>query len=135
MKKYLSKFLSITAFIIQCTLFLPDFILYLSWKNEKNFYKIIPFLKEKSYINPEDFLNSATIMVINWHHISLILFLLIFITIIIDIIKNKALANIIFNISLLILSFIIMIIIFKHHKIINFYFDPANDLPWDYRNI
>ena len=100
MKKYLTRISSITAFIIQCVLFLPDFILYLSWKNEKNFYRIIPFLKEKSYINPEDFLNSATIMVINWHQISLILFLLIFIISIIDVIKNKSIANIIFNISL-----------------------------------
>ena len=135
MKKYLPKILSITAFIIQCVLFFPDFILYLSWKNEKNFYRIIPFLKEKSYINPEDFLNSATIMVINWHQISLILFLLIFIISIIDVIKNKSIANIIFNISFEIISFIIMIVIFKHYRIIDFYFDPVNDLPWDYRKI
>lgn len=135
MKKYLSKILVILFFIIECAMFLPDIILYLSWKNEKNFYKLIPFLGTKSYINSEDFIDSATKIIINWYYISYILFFIILIISIIDIVKNNSKLNIIFNVCIIILSFLIIAIVYKHHKIIDFYFDPANDLPWDYRKI
>lgn len=135
MRKYLLKFLSITVFIVNLILFLPDCILYLSWKNEKDFYKLIPFLERKSYINPEDFLNSATEMILKWHYISYIMFFLILVISIFDVVKNKSKSNTIFNAILVILSFIIIIVVYKHYKIIDFYFNPVNDLPWDYRKV
>ena len=96
MRKYLLKFLSITVFIVNLILFLPDCILYLSWKNEKDFYKLIPFLERNSYINPEDFLNSATEMILKWHYISYIMFFLILVISIFDVVKNKSKSNTIF---------------------------------------
>ena len=135
MKKHIFKLFSSLCFIIDLILFFPDLILYISWKNEVNLYKYFPFLKDKSFLNPEDFIDSATGIILSWYWVAYILFLVILLLSIIDFIKIKSKASIISGLLMLAISFFIMYTAYRHHSIIEFYFSPSNDLPWNYREI
>lgn len=135
MKKYIFKIPSILTLIIDIILFFPDLILYLSWKNEVNYYKLFPFLKGKDFLNSEDFIDSATVIILNWYWVAYILFLAILLLSVIDIIKKKTKSSIIFGGLMLTISFFIMYVVYRHHSIIEFYYSPTNDLPWNYREI
>ncbi len=133
MKKHIFKIFSSLSLIIDAILFFPDLILYVSWKNGVNFYKYFPFLKYKSFLNSEDFIDSATVIILNWYWVAYILFFVILLLSVIDIIKIKSKASIILGLLMLAISFFILYTVYRHHSIIEFYFSPSNDLPWNYR--
>ena len=135
MKKHIYKLCSTLFLIIDVVLFFPDLILYISWKNEVNLYKYCFFFKAKSFLNPEDFIDSATVIILSWYWVAYILFLVILLLSVIDYIKIKNKASIIFGLLMLVISLFIMYTAYQHHKTIEFYLSPTNDLPWNYREI
>lgn len=134
-KKHIFKISSIITLIIDAALFFPDLILYISWKNEVNCYKFFPFLKDKDFLNSEDFIDSATVIILNWYWVAYILFVAILLLSVIDIIKKKSKSSIIFGLLMLTISFFILYVVYQYHGIIEFYYSPTNDLPWNYREI
>ena len=135
MKKYIFKIISGVFLIVDVILFFPDMILYISWKNETDLYRYLPFLQRKSFLGMEDCADNASVIVFEWYWLAYIIFFAILLLSVTDAFKSRTKASIVYGISMLAVSFIIMYIVYRHHSMIEFIYSPANDLPWDLREI
>ena len=136
MKNNKRFFAFLLAFLLLIMFYFSDTIHFISWKYNLNLYRILFFMKEKPFLENDDFARGVSIFTYSFSKLTIIILIVMIIIMVWEHTKkNLTKLKTAIYLFLFIIALVMTIIIFQYDRLIDFYNSPSIDIPWNYRNI